>query len=831
MAGNCADLSSNDAESLVSSKWNRVETVAANAVAAAHEALAALTSETSVRIAAAGLTLDGFNFSDPGAADVAFSAPAVPELPDLDVEEFNTPTVASIGIYDPDPGISNSRVPQFTESLSGTNAIHSLNIPPLSDFTSTYAPQSISPYVAPAPPAAFTGAYTPNDLKFELIAKPAAFTGQAPNTTVKSSPSAPKNTLTSPPAISLPSYPASPGLSMPALMAEVTIPLPTLRIPDLSGIDELLDKLLAGQPTQPTLTLPENGFLDTFNGLRSTLGGELEPVLPIEEVLTWMLSGQSIGIPASVALMLRERAFQAEDQQAFQAEDVVLNQWAARGFTLPGGALAAEIDAIRQKSRDKIAALNRDLWIEEAKLEIEALREAIKMGIQYQSALWESKNRLWATCGDLATKFTDVQVKVLEVTLAAYRAQIDAWQAEASVIKDYLAARLQAELSKLEITKVEAQLSGLFVQINGQHVDLYKAQMDGVMAEVNVYRAQIDAANGLMQGESIKLEAYAKQVQAYSTAVQAYEAEWRGYAAAVQADVAQVDAYKATIQAYSAQVDAYGKEVDAARSQLSAEVELEKLGLDAFKTRAEVYNTSVEVYSKQVLAEKTRIEAEVEAAKLPLEAYKADAQVYAAESEAFGQKVRALAAQTSAEVDIAKLPVELFEAKARAYSAQVDGYGKSVDAERLRATTFVDLARLDLDQFKHKLDVYRAELQRTGIEVDAKARIHGSQVQLYSAQVGSEQARVQAELQVVAQNLQRAQFQTSTELKKAELEQAKVLAMADLAQKADSEVGRIASQLAAAALSATNASAQVSNSYGKSQQSECSTSYVYSLKG
>lgn len=825
----CGGVSTTGAEGLVEQKWGTVENIATNAVAAADAAMSAIAGEAGGGIRAAGLGWVQLTDSGAGSIDVTYNDPEQPELPDL---EYDNPGItATYGRPDPYTSLSlgTTQPPSFGGGAPQTRGLTPFQIEALGDFSTTYRQPTTPTYQSPDAPSAFNGSFTPDTVTVAPITKPGVFSGIAPVATVKNTPTAPHSTLTNPPTITMPDYPSPVDPQFPTQSTEINIPLPTLRIPDLSGIDELLDQLLAGQPTAPVFAIPDDNFLDTFNSLRTTLGPELNPVLPIEEVLTWMLSGTSVGIPANVALMLRDRAFQAEDKLAFQAESEALHDWLSRGFTLPGGALAAQLSAVRQQNRDKKAELNRNLWIEEAKLEIEALREAVKMGIQYQSALWDSKTKLWSVCGDLANRFMDVQIKVLEITLSAYKAQLDAWQAEANVIKDYLAAKLQAELSKLEITKVEAQISGLFVQINGQRVDLYKAQMDGVMAEINVYKAQIDAANGKMQAESLKIEAYAKQVQAYGTAVQAYEAEWRGYSAAVQADTAQVEAFKATIQAYGVQADVYGKEVEAERNRVMAEVEVGKLGLDTYKTQASVYSATVDAYSKQVDAEKSRVLAEVEIAKLPLEVYKAEAQAYSAQADAYGKRVQAHSAQAQAEVEIAKLPIEIYKAQAQAYAAEVDGYGKTVDADRVRATTHVELEKLKLDGFRHELEVYKAELTKTSIELESKARIHGSQVQLFGALVDSEKSRVGAELQVIDQRLRQAQYESGVELKKAELEQTKVLGMAELALKAESEVGRIASQLAASALSAVNATATIGNSYSASRSVGCSETYTYEM--
>jgi hypothetical protein len=617
----------------VENKWSDARSLAFEAVGTAKEAMAAILGETTGHIAAAGLALEGFAFANPpDKVDLEFQVPDQPDYPELTLDRIDNPA----------------------------------RLDPIQDVRGVF-------------PAA-----------------PAAFSKTLPTLLPKRAPSPLAVTMPRDmPAITDVIYPDSPTLAQPTLPNAANIPLPTLRTPNIDGVAAILNDLRSRQPAAPVTTLPTDNFLATFDQLRNQLGAELSPVLPIEATLAWMLAGHSIGIPAAVATALRNRAFSAEDRQAFQAESAAMTDWLARGFTLPGGALEAKLADIRNQARDKKAQLNRDLWLEEAKLEIEQLRSAITLSLQYQNQLWDTKIKLWGVCGDLANRTLDTLVKVLDATLAVFKARNDAWQAEAAVVRDYVTALIQSEMSKLEITKTEAEISKLFVQINAQGVELYKAEWEGVAQVVAVYRSQIEAANGRMQGEALKLDGFSKQVQAFSAAVGAYEAEWKGYTAAVGADNAQLEGFKALVQAHSAQIDAYGKQVDAVTAEMNGRIAVEKLGLEA----------------------------------------------YAAE-----------------------------------------------------------------------LDAYKSELQKVSVETEAKAKIHDSQVRLFGTLVQAEESRMNTELKKVDQQLQEAQFEASIALKKADLDQTKAIELAKLAMQGESEVARVAAQMAGSALSAVSASAGISDS-------------------
>jgi hypothetical protein len=824
----CTKWFSSGAGNLVTDKFNFAEKVAKDSISLAKNAIASMVASGSGGVAAVGIGSSQISSSGGGSTDVIYAAPAVPPLPPLQfpVEDINT----SFPESGPAPELTVGPAPRNYLSKPTSGSVTFQLPADLADFTDTFTPPQGITFVSPPTPDEFSTSFTaPAVPAFATPTAPTRFSGDVPALAPRSEPTLTAQSPGEMPLISIPSYPAAPPLSKPADPQNYNIPLPTLRIPDLSGIDALLDSILNGKPDDPKLSLPANEYLDTFNSLRGTLGAEQVPVLPIEETLTWMLAGHSTGLPANVAALLRDRAFAAEDRQAFQAEATAQGEWLARGFTLPGGALTAQIERVRQQNRDKKAELNRDLWIEESKLEIENLRFAVTSGIQYQTALWDSQIKLWGICSELANKFSDVQIRVLEANLSLFKSKLDAWQTEASVYKDYINALLQAELGKLEITKTEADISRLFVEMNKQEVELYKARTDGIMAEVNLYKAQIDAANGQLQAETLKLEAFAKQVQVYVASVGAYEAEWRGYAAAVQADGAQVEAFKARVQAYGTDVDAYGKQVDAEKARVSAQIEVGQFALEAYKTDATVYSAQVDAYRSAVSAEQARVTGEVEIAKLPLEAYKAQSQVYAAQADAYGKRVQAASAKASAETEIAKLPIEIYKGEVQAYAAEVDAYGKVVQAKQAEVTSYVEVEKLKLLGFQSELEAYKAELQKAGLQLDADSKVHSNQVQLFATLVESEKANVTAKLQNVDQALRQSQFETSIKLKQAELDQTKVIELAKLALSADSEVGRVAAQLAGAAMSAVNASASLSHGTSNSNDSNCNETYSYEM--
>jgi len=478
-----------------------------------------------------------------------------------------------------------------------------------------------------------------------------------------------------PSPLSVPTYPSSPTLTDPILPRLRDVSLPTLIVPDLSAIQSEIAALRNSLPEAPEL--PDNiEFTSVVNSLFSSARGIISNAVPgLLARLSELLSGNSTGISSSVALLLRNRAFAAEDQQAQQALNEVQTDWLSRGFTLPSGALEAKRLLIQQQNRDKKAALNRDLWIEESKQEIENVRAAIQQGVAYESMHMDALIKLYGICGQLAEKQADVQLKLLDAAVAIYKAQAEVWQIQFSVIKD----EIQIELAKVEVFKAELEGQKLIGQLNQQDVEVYRAQLDALNSRVAIYKTQVEAANSLLQAELGKLDYAKTRVQIYTAEIGAYETEWKAYGEAIRGELGKTELYKSLVQGFSAQVEAYAKNVDAEKTKASLEIETMGLKLKTWEARNERYKT-------QLQTESIRIESL--------------AKVYDSTVRAFGVKSQAEEARVSAglkgldyELNVDKFSADVLIKNAELEQTRTLALSKlSVDAMDAVARTGAQLA-------------------------------------------------------------------------------------------------------------------------------------------
>lgn len=88
------------------------------------------------------------------------------------------------------------------------------------------------------------------------------------------------------------------------------------------------------------------------------------------------------GIPAAVEQQIWDRARSREVELARAATDNATNEWAARGFSLPPGALANAVAKAKSDATDKAATISRDQAIKNIEIQIENIRFAVEQAVK-----------------------------------------------------------------------------------------------------------------------------------------------------------------------------------------------------------------------------------------------------------------------------------------------------------------------------------------------------------------------------------------------------------------------------------------------------------------
>ena len=502
-----------------------------------------------------------------------------------------------------------------------------------------------------------------------------AFTSAAPVVQILDKPGA--LSVTQPgaaPTIADVTMPAAPLIAFPddPLLELINLPaLPGINLPTFTGM-----------APGDSLTTPTTGFVWSEEYYDSDL------LNSATSRLTTMLAGGT-GLPPSIEQAIWDRSRAREDVIAKKATQEAYEEFSARGFSLPPGALAGRVSEVWQKNREATSTVSRDIAVKQAELEIDNLKFAVSTGIQLEGQMMTYAGQFAARALDAAKATVQIALDIFNAQIALYNARLQAYQTEASVFKDLI----QAESIKLDQYRTEIEAQKLVGDINMQAIQIYSERIKALMAAVDLYKAQLD-----------------------------------GVKTGVDVDRARIDGFRATVDAYKAMVE-----------------------------------------SK------------------------------ASEYQAWGQSIQGEVAKVGA-----------YEAQARAYGTLVDAYktGETVKIENMRAQ--ISGSELKVKAFGAKVD-YLSEQIKAGIaQVDSGVKIYDGQARVYGAQVGGEQARVQALAEQVRLIMAAGSTEAELNLKAADMNIQQLLRIAQTEQEGRKAAGAVAGQLAASAMSAFNLGATVS---------------------
>lgn len=437
-------------------------------------------------------------------------------------------------------------------------------------------------------------------------------------------PTAPVNTLPSAPGNSpdfnAPALPDAPIYTMsdaPTFQNIVVPDMPSIEYP-VFDTDMPVDDILA-----PTATF---AYIEPVYD--SALLDELK------RKLMYDLVNGGYGIEDADEMRLWERAREREQLNAETTIQDAMRQAAARGFTIPPGALNAIISYAETTALEKNSSLSRDIMSKKADLYVQNRQFTIQQVRETEQMLITAFGYMCERLLNSAKAMVELSIAVFNARVAKYHVMLDTYKAAAQVHAELIRAaslRLEAYKTQVEGVKVGADVQRI-------HAEVYKVQVDGVQALINVYATQVQASKTIAEIERLKLEGFKAKVDTYLAQVQAKTAEFGMFESQIKGEMAKVNVYAASAQAYGTKVAAYKAKADAAEVVVRAQVQANQLKLDAYKSDTTRYSAelqasqiemqgAVQAYDANIKAFSVAVDASVRASQQNVEAGKANAEI------------------------------------------------------------------------------------------------------------------------------------------------------------------------------------------------------------
>jgi len=395
-------------------------------------------------------------------------------------------------------------------------------------------------------------------------------------------------------------YPVAPDGTLPSVPSLLDLDLPTLATISLPIFS--LDF-----PTSNDIVIPGVTFSFVEDRYSSTLADT------VKTELTRRLAGGT-GLNPIVEQAIWDRGRDRESKAVTLAERALLVDRASQGFSRPPGAVLAALEGVVQDYQGKVIELSREIMLKQAELEQSNLLNAIQQTITLEDIFIKENLAINQRSFEVAKYMQDIAIEIFKTRVSLYNTEVEAYKAYSVAYQ----AKVQAELSKVEIFKGEIEAQKLRGDINEQNIRIYLAQIEGIKSSVEVYKASITAISEKLRAEGLKLEVYKSDIEAYSTAVRAKASEYSIYSEQIKGELAKVDIFDSQVKAYASRIQAY-----AAKSDVNIKTADIKKDIEELKIKK--YEADVDAFIKQVQADQLTYQSAVDI-------YKSEAQVYLAEN-------------------------------------------------------------------------------------------------------------------------------------------------------------------------------------------------------
>ena len=376
--------------------------------------------------------------------------------------------------------------------------------------------------------------------------------------------------------------PDAPIIILPAepTLEDITLPaVPSITLPEFDADRPTLDI----QPPNGALTFIYEDYASQIPGLVVKING--------------MLAGGT-GLPDAIWDALWERARDREQATGDKLIQEMTDDWASRGFSLPGGVLDKKIVAARQDVQNAQNTLSRDIAVKQADMEVENIRFAVAQGIAFENMYIGLHNEKMRVELDIAKSAIEISISIFNAEVSYQNIQLQTYLADVQVFR----LLIESEMANIELYKAQLEGQKLVGDINQQSITLYNSTIQSLLSQIEIYKGELEGVNALVAVNRNEIDAFTAQVQSFSAQVAAKDSEVKLFAERVSAEESKANVYETEVNAFASLVGAYKSGNDALISQARLDLENNSFSLEQHKTRVAQFATEVDAESKRISA-------------------------------------------------------------------------------------------------------------------------------------------------------------------------------------------------------------------------------------
>lgn len=432
-----------------------------------------------------------------------------------------------------------------------------------------------------------------NNIKSSIPQKPGDFTA---NIKERATQSVPQENFSKPEI----NFPTAPTFSKEIPPGSPMISLPT-KIPDKPNI-EIPDSLTVGGhtvPPIPSISLPDFGeLLPSYNvELPTERFAYVEPRYTsalkdaiAAKLLTDVQNGGT-GMDDDVESAIWNRHIERLRQQFDDDVDEAIGIWAARGFSLPDGVIATQVQELGKRFTDAREQASRDVAIESFKVANENTKFFLQTGLTLEELELNHANNVQNRALQAQRSVVEFGIALFNAKITEFNTRLARYQAKATEVQTRIAVQgLKLEQYKNELAGVEIK-----DKLDGTRIANYEAQLKSHDALVKLYEAEVGATIAAMNIERAKVEIFKSEIDAYIARIQAQRNEYELFQSKIEGEKAKIDLYKSEVDAYIARVNGVRISNDVVIEQIKADIAKEEMNLKAHLANVDIWKEKAQL--------------------------------------------------------------------------------------------------------------------------------------------------------------------------------------------------------------------------------------------
>lgn len=488
-----------------------------------------------------------------------------------------------------------NRAEEFLKNLQDAANTAPIVIPPLDKVNVDFSVASIGA-IPPAKPTAEIAA-----IKASIPTEPADFTASVEDRDVQQTPGENFNT----PVINFPTAPVFLKESVPSIQSLIEPVVATKPTPTIPGDLTVSDQ---GVPNIPSISLPNFGDpIPTISiDLPSTTLAYVEPVYTsllkteLESNLLSKIQNGGTGLNATVEGKIYNRDVERIAQKLNDDIDSTLNRFAGRGFTMPPGTVAAQVQELQINHTNDRSQQSRDVAIQQANIADANTKAFLQMGLSWEQVTLSHANNIANRALEAEKSIIEFGISLFNTKIQRFNAELARYQAQDLEVQ----SRIRIEALKLDQYRAELERVAAEATKDNVSIENYKARLAAHDAQVRLYEAETAAVQSNINIQLGKVEIFKADIDGYVARIGAQKNEYDLYLAEVQGETAKIGLYRSNVEAYAARVESVKSANETVQEQVRSDIAVEELNLKSHLANVDIWKEKSQLAIQELVFEK-----------------------------------------------------------------------------------------------------------------------------------------------------------------------------------------------------------------------------------